>query len=233
MKRASISTKMIVLLIFTSVMTLLINVMMFLNINQVLVQIEQVYATNVQLNKMTEELDKVHSEMLEYLKTRDSGVLQEYYISQQNLSEQLAMVQEEAMDRQTSVLKNNIYYLGKNYLKISEEAVKAKRGRDVNTYGERYEDAGKMKEYLNGYISSLNNIQFQGNSHNYLLFAKFPILYGSSRNDYVLRRCTVRYDHGRYDDAASHETVENFVEAREGSYSGGSFRGHPGISYRR
>mgnify|MGYP000596267520 len=69
MKRASISTKMIVLLIFTSVMTLLINVMMFLNINQVLVQIEQVYATNVQLNKMTEELDKVHSEMLEYLKT--------------------------------------------------------------------------------------------------------------------------------------------------------------------
>lgn len=87
MKRASISTKMIVLLIFTSVMTLLINVMMFLNINQVLVQIEQVYATNVQLNKMTEELDKVHSEMLEYLKTRDSGVLQEYYISQQNLSE--------------------------------------------------------------------------------------------------------------------------------------------------
>ena len=169
MKRASISTKMIVLLIFTSVMTLVINVMMFLNINQVLVQIEQVYATNVQLNKMTEELDKVHSEMLEYLKTRDSNVLQEYYISQQNLSEQLVMVQEETMDRQTSVLKNNIYYLGKNYLKISEEAVKAKRGRDVNTYGERYEDAGKMKEYLNGYISSLNNIQFQGNSNNYLL----------------------------------------------------------------
>lgn len=169
MKRASISTKMIVLLIFTSVMTLVINVMMFLNINQVLVQIEQVYATNVQLNEMTEELDKVHSEMLGYLKTRDSNVLQEYYISQQNLSEQLVLVQEETMDRQTSVLKNNIYYLGKNYLKVSEEAVKAKRGRDVQTYGERYEEAGKIKEYLNGYISSLNNIQFQGNSNNYLL----------------------------------------------------------------
>ena len=169
MKRASISTKMIVLLIFTSVMTLVINVMMFLNINQVLVQIEQVYATNVQLNEMTEELDKVHSQMLEYLKTRDSNVLQEYYISQQNLSEQLVKVQEETMDRQTSVLKNNIYYLGKNYLKVSEEAVKAKRGRDVQTYGERYEKAGKIKEYLNGYISSLNNIQFQGNSNNYLL----------------------------------------------------------------
>ena len=72
MKRASISTKMIVLLIFTSVMTLVINVMMFLNINQVLVQIEQVYATNVQLNEMTEELDKVHSEMLEKQEIRMS-----------------------------------------------------------------------------------------------------------------------------------------------------------------
>lgn len=171
-RRASISTKMIVLLIFTSVMTLVINVMMFLNINQVLAQIEQVYATNVQLNAMTEELDNVHSEMVEYLKTRDSNVLQEYYISQQNLSEQLAEVQEETMDRQTSILKNNIYHLGKNYLKVCEEAVNAKRGRDVQTYGARYEEAKKIKEYLSGYISSLNNVQFQGNSNNYLLLQK-------------------------------------------------------------
>ena len=50
MKRASISTKMIVLLIFTSVMTLLINVMMFLNINQVLVQIYYgILQSNIQI----------------------------------------------------------------------------------------------------------------------------------------------------------------------------------------
>ena len=48
----SISTKMIVLLIFTSIMTLVINIIMFVNINQALGQIEQVYATNVQLNEM-------------------------------------------------------------------------------------------------------------------------------------------------------------------------------------
>ncbi|MGN1206374.1 MAG: histidine kinase [Eubacterium sp.] len=171
-RKASISTKMIVLLIFTSIMTLVINVMMFLNINKVLIQIEQVYATNVQLNQMTTELEKVHAEMLEYLKTRDSNVLQEYYISQQNLSEQFSAVKEEKMDRQTSVLKNNIYHLGNNYLRISEEAVKAKRGRDVQTYGERYEEASKVKKYLLSYISSLNNIQFHGNSNNYLLLQK-------------------------------------------------------------
>lgn len=55
----SISTKMIVLLIFTSIMTLVINIIMFVNINQALGQIEQVYATNVQLNEMEEDLDKI------------------------------------------------------------------------------------------------------------------------------------------------------------------------------
>ena len=65
----SISTKMIVLLIFTSIMTLVINIIMFVNINQALGQIEQVYATNVQLNEMEEDLDKIQEQLLSYLRT--------------------------------------------------------------------------------------------------------------------------------------------------------------------
>lgn len=65
----SISTKMIVLLIFTSIMTLVINIIMFVNINQALGQIEQVYATNVQLNEMEEDLDKIQEQLLSYLLT--------------------------------------------------------------------------------------------------------------------------------------------------------------------
>lgn len=66
----SISTKMIVLLIFTSIMTLVINIIMFVNINQALGQIEQVYATNVQLNEMEEDLDKIQEQLLSYLRTK-------------------------------------------------------------------------------------------------------------------------------------------------------------------
>ena len=66
----SISTKMIVLLIFTSIMTLVINIIMFVNINQALGQIEQVYATNVQLNEMEEDLDKIQEQLLSYLQQK-------------------------------------------------------------------------------------------------------------------------------------------------------------------
>lgn len=170
--KASISTKLIVMLIFTSIMTLVINGMMFININQVLEQIEQVYATNVQLNDLTEELNQVQEQMLDYLQTKNSNTLQQYYVSQQNLSEALVAVQEEKMDRTTSILKNNIFHLGENYLQLCEEAIKAKRGRDVGKYGEKYEEAEKVKNYLLAYVSRLNEIQFQDNSGNYLLLQK-------------------------------------------------------------
>ena len=69
----SISTKMIVLLIFTSIMTLVINIIMFVNINQALGQIEQVYAPNVQLNEMEEDLDKIQEQLLSYLRTKSKA----------------------------------------------------------------------------------------------------------------------------------------------------------------
>lgn len=169
----SISTKMIVLLIFTSIMTLVINIIMFVNINQALGQIEQVYATNVQLNEMEEDLDKIQEQLLSYLRTKNSNELQAYYISEQNINQKLVSLRTKEAEGETGILKNNIYYLGKNYLKITEEAITAKRGRNVDAYDEKYEQAAKIKVYLGDYMNQLNNNQFQKNSDNYLLLQRF------------------------------------------------------------
>lgn len=169
----SISTKMIVLLIFTSIMTLVINIIMFVNINQALGQIEQVYATNVQLNEMEEDLDKIQEQLLSYLRTKNSNELQAYYISEQNINQKLVSLRTKEAEGETGILKNNIYYLGKNYLKITEEAITAKRGRNVDAYDEKYEQAAKIKVYLGDYMNQLNNNQFQKNSDSYLLLQRF------------------------------------------------------------
>lgn len=63
--------------------------------------------------------------------------------------------------------------MGKNYLKITEEAITAKRGRNVDAYDEKYEQAAKIKVYLGDYMNQLNNNQFQKNSDNYLLLQRF------------------------------------------------------------
>lgn len=99
----SISTKMIVLLIFTSIMTLVINIIMFVNINQALGQIEQVYATNVQLNEMEEDLDKIQEQLLSYLRTKNSNELQAYYISEQNINQKLVSLRTKEAEGETGI----------------------------------------------------------------------------------------------------------------------------------
>ena len=100
----SISTKMIVLLIFTSIMTLVINIIMFVNINQALGQIEQVYATNVQLNEMEEDLDKIQEQLLSYLRTKNSNELQAYYISEQNINQKLVSLRSKEAEGELSLI---------------------------------------------------------------------------------------------------------------------------------
>ena len=114
----SISTKMIVLLIFTSIMTLVINIIMFVNINQALGQIEQVYATNVQLNEMEEDLDKIQEQLLSYLRTKNSNELQAYYISEQNINQKLVSLRTKEAEGETGILKNNILYKIKKYYQL-------------------------------------------------------------------------------------------------------------------
>ncbi len=104
----SISTKMIVLLIFTSIMTLVINIIMFVNINQALGQIEQVYATNVQLNEMEEDLDKIQEQLLSYLRTKNSNELQAYYISEQNINQKLVSLRTKEAEGKKNVEKFKI-----------------------------------------------------------------------------------------------------------------------------
>lgn len=166
-RRNSISTKMIILFIFASVMTLLINVIMYYNINRVLDRIDLVYETNVQLNTMADELEKTHQGMYQYLTEKGSSTLQNYYTSEQNFRENLEKIKVEVTESRTSLLKNNIYHMGQKYLSVAGEVVKAKRGRNIKVYHAKYKEADNLYRYITAYITRLNNIQFQSNSDNY------------------------------------------------------------------
>ena len=54
------------------------------------------------------------------------------------------------------------------YLKTADEAVLAKRGRNIDEYIEKYNECSRIKDYLNTYIYSVNNEQFKTNSENYM-----------------------------------------------------------------
>lgn len=57
--------------------------------------------------------------------------------------------------------------MSEEYLDLVSQTIEAKRGRNVEKYRVRYENATQMYEYINTYIYSLNNEQFRSNSENY------------------------------------------------------------------
>ena len=57
--------------------------------------------------------------------------------------------------------------MSEEYLDLVGQTIEAKRGRNVEKYRVRYENATQMYEYINTYIYSLNNEQFRSNSENY------------------------------------------------------------------
>jgi sensor histidine kinase YesM len=66
------------------------------------------------------------------------------------------------------------------YLDEVSQTIDAKRGRNIEKYRTRYEEATRLYGYINTYIYSLNNEQFKENSENYremlTAFGRFEVM---------------------------------------------------------
>ncbi|SFR84543.1 sensor histidine kinase [Anaeromicropila populeti] len=156
-------------MVFTisSCIVFLANMYMYYNINRSMGVIDQVYNSNVSLNELLTSLNDVQNYVYEYLNTKSSDSLENYYLGQQNYRVLIESLNHKIMDNDMIMMQKNIKSMSETYLKITEEAVKAKRGRNIERYMVNYEKATEVFQYINTYINSLNNEQFQYNSGNY------------------------------------------------------------------
>ena len=65
------------------------------------------------------------------------------------------------------MMEKNIQSLSETYLQITQKAVEAKRGRNIEKYKEYYEQATSIYAYMESCIYSLNNEQFKSNLKQY------------------------------------------------------------------
>ena len=71
-------------------------------------------------------------------------------------------------DNNVKLAERDIGKMLDTYLKTADEAVQAKRGRNIDEYTAKYNECTRIKDYLNTYIYSVNNEQFRTNSENYM-----------------------------------------------------------------
>ncbi len=168
----SLQGKISSIYILTNLFVCVVNILLILGINRMAGEMELVYRDNLNLNRLSESLDAVQSSMTDYLNAKTSDSLEDYYRSSQNYVQLVDGLEDKVSGISYDRMKRNIKHMSGQYLEIADQTIEAKRGRNVEKYRVRYENATQMYDYINTYIYSLNNQQFKNNSENYTELAQ-------------------------------------------------------------
>lgn len=163
----SIQMKLIVVFLVTIAVLFGVNLYIYSNLNEMMVQIEKVYASNTELNELQNILTRVQNDMTEYLNFRQTDQMENYYRDITEYDELVEGLNDKIMDDELLLLEKNIRNMSVRYRTVSELAIKYRRGYDVEKYKENYEKATELYAYIGDHISCLNNKQFSHNSQNY------------------------------------------------------------------
>lgn len=165
--RMTLQQKLIFLFVLTSAVILAFNICTYAMISLMMGRVEDVYLSNVNLNDLSEGLEELQVAMSEYLSTKSSDAMEQYYRSEQEYRNLLDALNQQATDNEILLTEKNIYGLSQSYLELTSEIINAKRGRNVEKYASLYGEASELYDQVNTFIYSLNNEQFKNNSRTY------------------------------------------------------------------
>ena len=163
----SIQGKMSSIYLLANLLVLVVNLILLLGVNSMSNEMDSVYRENLHLNELVEALSAVQDSMTDYLNAKTSDSLEEYYRNEQDFSDIIEELNDEVTSASFGRMERNIKHMSEKYLEAVSQAIEAKRGRNVEKYRAAYENATQLYNYINTYISSLNNEQFKHNSENY------------------------------------------------------------------
>ena len=163
----SITTRLLLAFGATAFIFLVVNILMFIQINNTIGRIDSVYSSNVSLNQLSAALGNVQDNMLSYLNTRGSDALNEYYRSDQEYTDLISRLNQKTTDSERDLLEENIYNMSNTYLDRTRSTIQAKRGRLIETYKMTYAETAEMYGYINTDITKLNNLLFKKNADSY------------------------------------------------------------------
>ena len=162
-----IRVKFVIMFVLSSLILLFVNVFMFYNINHITARLDETYISNVKLNTMTDVLSCVQSSMTEYLNTKNSDAMEDYYRFEEEFAVLIEELESETTDNNLKLMERNIRYMSESYLELTGKTIEAKRGRNVEKYKRYYDEASRLYLYLEDYMSGLNNEKFRMNTESY------------------------------------------------------------------
>lgn len=163
----SLVSKIVIEVGMIAVLLFAMNMIFYVRINNSMQKMDNVYASNAELTELSQVFEKVQDNMYDYLKVKSSQVLLDYYQNEAKYRNQLEKLNEKNINDSAKLLERNIRKMSETYLDCTAETVAAKRGRNVEKYKRKYDDATKLYGYIQSSIDELNNLMFQENSSTY------------------------------------------------------------------
>lgn len=166
-RKLTIRAKMLCVFILTTLIILIVNLFMYVNVNHMVNRLDEIYLSNISLNELADTLANVQASMTYYLNTRTSDAMEDYYRNEQDYSKLIDDLNEHVYGNDLKMMEKNIKSMSEEYLALTNQTIDAKRGGNVEKVKARYEKATAINGYINTYINSLNNEQFHANVGSY------------------------------------------------------------------
>ena len=166
-KDLSLVSKIVIEVGMIAVLLFAMNMLFYVRINNSMQKMDNVYASNAELTELSQVFEKVQDNMYKYLKVKSSQTLLDYYQNEAKYRNELEKLNEDNINDPVKLLERNIRKMSETYLDCTAETVAAKRGRNVEQYKRKYDDATKLYRYIQSSIDELNNLMFQENSSTY------------------------------------------------------------------
>ncbi|MBR6478721.1 MAG: HAMP domain-containing protein, partial [Lachnospiraceae bacterium] len=167
LKNLSVQEKISGILITANLLILIVILLLFGGINHISGRIDVVYRDNLRLNELSSALLNVQDSMAAYLSAKTSDSLENFFRSEQDFSQLIQESEKQVSGTTFGYMEKSIYAMSETYLDLVDQAIEAKRGRNVEKYRLRYESATQVYDYVQTYIESLNQKRFEENSRNY------------------------------------------------------------------
>lgn len=163
----SIQSRFILVMAVMLLFILSVNLYVFRQSSAMVRRIDSVFVSNSSIVRFTDMLGRVRTSAYGYLSTRASSSLEDFYRYEQQLQDLAGEFNSVTTNNETLMLEKNIRNMTDSYIRACEDAIQAKRGRDVEGYRNDYERSERLRGYINTYLYTLNSRRFEQNSTNY------------------------------------------------------------------
>jgi len=131
-------------------------------------QMSKTFEINEKLNNLHKTLEQFDYVYNEYLTSKYSTSLDQYYKYENELRRATEDIKLDNLNSQHRIMMKNIKNMVDTYLKATNKAVMARRGRAVDEYLLYSKESTKVYQYIKEYIQGLNNSVFLDNTDHYL-----------------------------------------------------------------